>query len=561
MVDGLDGLRHDAVIGRHDDDRNVGDGGAAGAHGRKGFVARRVEERDLLAVQLDAVGADMLGDAAGLALDDVGLADIVQQRGLAVVHVAHDGHDRRTRHEVLLLVFVVVVDRLLNLHRDEFDLVAELLGHDHERFGVETLVDRHHQSQIHAGRDDLSRRDVHHRRQLAHGHEFGDFERRTFHFLAFELLVHTLGYGVALVLAVFCTLALGALGRQTGKGVLYLLRNLLVAHFGAYDRLGSRLALVLVAAAFARSGLVLARTSGTVLASLSALIAALTVAARRVAFRGLAHVHLLFLETFAFMLAAGDESRHVHRAEHLRTRQGHGFGAEDIVFRRCGFGLGCRCCSRSWCRSQSRCRSCGRSGGRRGSRFSGFGLRRSRRGRSRCCGSRRCRLDFGSCRFLCGGFGLRRGFRRFDGRTGGCGLGRTGLFGRFHRFRLRGGSGGRSRLGFGRQVDLAEDLRLLDFILDADYVAFDDHLFFLLALLLFSFFESDGRLLQGDALTDRIACVACGAVRPELLLQNGISLRIDQRVGRSVALDTLLLQEVRDGIQSHLELLCNLNEP
>ena len=76
-------------------------------------------------------------------------------------------------------------------------------------------------------------------------------------------------------------------------------------------------------------------------------------------------------------------------AEHLRTRQGHGFGAEDIVFRRCGFGLGCRCCSRSWCRSQSRCRSCGRSGGRRGSRFSGFGLRRSRRGRSRCCGSRR----------------------------------------------------------------------------------------------------------------------------------------------------------------------------
>ena len=78
MVDGLDGLRHDAVIGRHDDDRNVGDGGAAGTHGRKGFVARRVEERDLLAVQLDAVGADMLGDAAGLALDDVGLADIVQ---------------------------------------------------------------------------------------------------------------------------------------------------------------------------------------------------------------------------------------------------------------------------------------------------------------------------------------------------------------------------------------------------------------------------------------------------------------------------------------------------
>ena len=37
----------------------------------------------------------MLGDAAGLAGDDVGLADRVEQRGLAVVDVAHDGDDRR----------------------------------------------------------------------------------------------------------------------------------------------------------------------------------------------------------------------------------------------------------------------------------------------------------------------------------------------------------------------------------------------------------------------------------------------------------------------------------
>ena len=56
--------------------------------------------------------------------------------------------------------------------------------------------------------------------------------------------------------------------------------------------------------------------------------------------RGLADVDFLLLETLALVLAACDEARHVHRAEHLRTRQGHGFGAEDIVLRRCGFGLG-----------------------------------------------------------------------------------------------------------------------------------------------------------------------------------------------------------------------------
>jgi hypothetical protein len=42
----------------------------------------------------NGVGADVLGDAAGLAGGDVGLADDIQQRGLAVVNVAHDGDDR-----------------------------------------------------------------------------------------------------------------------------------------------------------------------------------------------------------------------------------------------------------------------------------------------------------------------------------------------------------------------------------------------------------------------------------------------------------------------------------
>ena len=56
----------------------------------------------LAARQLDVVGADVLGDAARLAGDDVGLADVVEQRGLAVVDVAHDGHDRGARLEPLL---------------------------------------------------------------------------------------------------------------------------------------------------------------------------------------------------------------------------------------------------------------------------------------------------------------------------------------------------------------------------------------------------------------------------------------------------------------------------
>ena len=46
---------------------------------------------------IDRVGADVLGDAAGFARGDAGLADRVHQRGLAVVDVAHESDDRRAR--------------------------------------------------------------------------------------------------------------------------------------------------------------------------------------------------------------------------------------------------------------------------------------------------------------------------------------------------------------------------------------------------------------------------------------------------------------------------------
>ena len=60
--------------------------------------------------QLDLVGADVLGDAAGLAGHDVGRADAVEQQRLAVVDVAHDGDDRRARPLVGLVLLVLVLE-------------------------------------------------------------------------------------------------------------------------------------------------------------------------------------------------------------------------------------------------------------------------------------------------------------------------------------------------------------------------------------------------------------------------------------------------------------------
>ena len=81
-------------------------------------MARGIQEGDRAAVDLNGVGADVLGDAAGLAGDDVGVADVVEQRGLAVVDVAHDHHDRGARLQILRRVRVVVDQALLDRDDD-----------------------------------------------------------------------------------------------------------------------------------------------------------------------------------------------------------------------------------------------------------------------------------------------------------------------------------------------------------------------------------------------------------------------------------------------------------
>ena len=153
--DRLARLRHHAVVGRHDEHGDVRDLRAAGAHGRERLVARRVEEGDLAAVVVDLVGADVLRDAAGLGLDDRGLADRVEQRRLAVVDVAHDRDDRRPRRRSSSLSSktsgsssssptCLIVTSRLDLGGDQLD---RLVG--------ERLRDRAHLAQAHHDLDDL----------------------------------------------------------------------------------------------------------------------------------------------------------------------------------------------------------------------------------------------------------------------------------------------------------------------------------------------------------------------------------------------------------------------
>ena len=101
------------------------------------------------------VGADVLGDAAGLALDHLGLADRVEQLGLTVVDVTHDGHDRRPGDQPLLVDVGVEVDvepreqlAVLVLGADDLHVEAEVLAEQQQRLVGARLGRRHHLAQV-----------------------------------------------------------------------------------------------------------------------------------------------------------------------------------------------------------------------------------------------------------------------------------------------------------------------------------------------------------------------------------------------------------------------------
>ena len=119
-------------------------------------MAGGVQEGDGLAAHVHLIGADVLGDAAGLAGDHVGVADIVQQGGLAVVHVAHDHHHGGAGDQILLLVLGGVNELLLDGdHHFLLHLAAQLHSHQGGGVVVDDLAEGGHDAHLHQGLDHL----------------------------------------------------------------------------------------------------------------------------------------------------------------------------------------------------------------------------------------------------------------------------------------------------------------------------------------------------------------------------------------------------------------------
>ena len=243
VVDGLDGLRHDAVVGGDDQDDDVGHLGTAGAHGREGLVAGGVDEGDLAIADAHDRGADVLGDAAGLALGDAGVADGVEQRRLAVVDVAHDGDDGRTRLEVLIAI--VVDDGELLFRGHDAHLAAHVVGDELDELVGHGLREREHLAEHEQALDDVVGLHAEQLGELGHGGTLGDLDDGIVeHEAGIEtaldgLHLHALaGLGLALLLALL-TAALALMGVGGGDGGTCLGEHLVALQFlGLHGHLG-----------------------------------------------------------------------------------------------------------------------------------------------------------------------------------------------------------------------------------------------------------------------------------------------------------------------------------
>ena len=156
MLNCLYRLRHHAVISsdnKNDDIRRLC---PSGAHGGKGSVTRCIQERDRTLVGCYGISADMLRNPACLTRSNLTVPDVVKQRGLAVIDMAHNRHYRCARNLLAAILLLVRKQLLVHLRRlSRLGDVSQFLNHKRRCILIDHLVDRHHGAHIEQDLDDF----------------------------------------------------------------------------------------------------------------------------------------------------------------------------------------------------------------------------------------------------------------------------------------------------------------------------------------------------------------------------------------------------------------------
>ena len=148
-----------------------------------------------------------------------------------MVNMSHHSYDRSTWHQVCLVVFLLA-NCFLNFSTYIFCLETELIGNEVDSLGIQTLVDRNHDTYTHKSSDNLVYTYVHHGSQLANGNKLGELQCLAFLALCLSLSIKLLLYSLALLLTIFSTLLiLVLLLCKTSKCFLNLLCYIYLVYF------------------------------------------------------------------------------------------------------------------------------------------------------------------------------------------------------------------------------------------------------------------------------------------------------------------------------------------
>ena len=143
MLNGFNRLRHQAVIGCHDQNYDIRYRGTALTHLRERFVPWGIEEGDDRAILcLYLIRANMLRDSASFASHNICTAQGVQKRCLTMVDMPHHGHDRRTGLHRFGRVYVFIMSDINVGIRHACDVVAKLFDEQFCGILVDGFVDR-----------------------------------------------------------------------------------------------------------------------------------------------------------------------------------------------------------------------------------------------------------------------------------------------------------------------------------------------------------------------------------------------------------------------------------
>ena len=150
VFDRLFGLRHHTVVSSDHQNHNVSGLCTTRSHGGEGLVAWGIKEGHHATRCFHMVSTDVLGNATGFTRGHFGAANVVKQRGLAVVNVTHDSDHRRTGEGLTDVTRSFFFGKGLRVVQRSDDChMAHFFHHDHGGVLVQGLVDGDHLSQLH----------------------------------------------------------------------------------------------------------------------------------------------------------------------------------------------------------------------------------------------------------------------------------------------------------------------------------------------------------------------------------------------------------------------------